>query len=343
MKTIAVVILNWNGKSFLSKFLPKVIACSPSNAEIIIADNGSSDNSVDFIQTNFPHIKIVINDKNYGFAGGYNEALKHISAKYYVLLNSDVEVTPNWLEPLYSLLENNPEIAACQPKLRAYNDRDFFEYAGAAGGFIDKYGYPFCRGRILYKLEKDIGQYDDITEIFWATGACLFVRSEIFHQVGGFDTDFFAHMEEIDLCWRMKKQGYKIYYCGQSTVFHVGGGTLNKSNPRKTYYNFRNSLMALVKNSETKHLYSAIAFRLAFDFVAGIKLLLTDGIYDTMAIVKAHWYFFFNIQKIFNLRKKELSLVKKSNVTGIMAKSLIFQFYLYRKKEFLAIKKYIKI
>nr|MBP8033086.1 glycosyltransferase family 2 protein [Bacteroidia bacterium] len=245
---VAVVILNWNGKPFLEKFLPTVLQYS-SGAQIIVADNQSSDDSVAFLKTQFPQVSVILNPSNDGFATGYNLALKQVKAEYYVLLNSDVEVTENWLQPIIKLMDENLKVAACQPKILDYNHPSKFEYAGAAGGFIDKYGYPFCRGRIFNVLEEDKAQYDTAKEVFWATGACMFVRAEAFWKVGGFDDDYFAHMEEIDVCWRMKNIGYQIYVEPSSKVYHVGGGTLNKLSPRKTFLNFRNNLTTLTKNA----------------------------------------------------------------------------------------------
>jgi GT2 family glycosyltransferase len=244
---VAVVLLNWNGKNFLQKFLPSVIENS-DNASIYVADNGSEDGSVDFLKQNFPSINIICFEKNYGFAKGYNMALQQIEAEYFVLLNSDVEVTPNWISPIITFLDSKEDYVACQPKILSYYDRSYFEYSGGAGGFIDRYGYPFCRGRLFDTLEKDNGQYDEDCEIFWATGACLFVRAQVFHEFGGFDEDFFAHMEEIDLCWRFKNAGYKIGYCHSSVIYHVGGGSLPKSSPYKTYLNIRNNEVMLIKN-----------------------------------------------------------------------------------------------
>jgi len=257
----AVVILNWNGKKFLEKFLPAVIEKSSASADVYVADNCSSDDSVCFLKQKFPQVKIIKNKKNYGFSAGYNQALKQIEAEYFVLLNSDIEVTDNWIEPVINLMESDKTIGACQPKLMSFNDKSLFEYAGAAGGFIDKYGYPFCRGRLFQTIEEDKNQYNDTIEIFWATGACLFVRAEIFKKLGGLDDDFFAHMEEIDICWRMKNAGYKIMYCPNSTVYHVGGGTLHKSNAKKTYLNFRNNLSLLFKNLPNKDFYKIFILR----------------------------------------------------------------------------------
>ena len=241
MNTLAIIILNWNGKSWLEKFLPTVLKYS-QNAEIFVIDNASTDNSVLFLNENFPEVKIVINEKNFGFAGGYNEGLKHVNAEFYCLLNSDVEVTENWTQPILKLFKKDEKIAAIQPKILSYHDKEKFEFAGAAGGLIDNLGYPYCRGRIFENLEIDNGQYNDETEIFWASGCALFIRSKDFWEQNGFDERFFAHQEEIDLCWRLKNSGKKIFYTYKSTVYHVGGGTLHKQNPQKTYLNFRNNL-----------------------------------------------------------------------------------------------------
>lgn len=288
---VAVVILNWNGKALLEQFLPSVIEHS-AQAAIYIADNCSTDDSVTFIEANYPDIGLIKLTENYGFARGYNEALKNVEADIFVLLNSDVEVTPNWLNKPVKLLLENDNIAACQPKILDYNNKTYFEYAGAAGGFIDKYGYPFCRGRVFESLEEDKGQYDDETEIFWATGACMIVKAEAFKKAGELDPNYFAHMEEIDLCWRMKNLGYQIYYCGKSTVYHVGGGTLKKNSPRKTFLNFRNSLLTLYKNAPSQRRWQLIIVRLLLDGIAGIKFLLFDGVSNFVAIIKAHFSFY---------------------------------------------------
>lgn len=247
MNKLAIVILSWNGKNWLEKFLPKVILYS-QNAEVYVVDNGSTDNSVEFLNLNFPTVKIVQNKENFGFAGGYNEGLKKIDAEIYCLLNSDVEVTENWLQPVLNLFEKDKNIAAVQPKILDYNKRNYFEFAGAAGGFIDNLGYPYCRGRVFEKTEEDKGQYDDETEIFWASGCCFFIRSKDFWEQKGFDERFFAHQEEIDLCWRLINSGKKIFYTAKSTVYHVGGGTLSKQSAEKTYLNIRNNLSMLLKN-----------------------------------------------------------------------------------------------
>ena len=322
-KKIAVVILNWNGKSFLEKFLPSVITYSSTIAEIIVADNHSTDDSVSFLKANFPSVKIISLEKNYGFAGGYNNALKQVEANYYVLLNSDVEVTNNWLSPMLALLENDNSIVACQPKIKDYNNKNYFEYAGAAGGFIDKLGYPLCRGRLFDKIEKDNGQYDDAIEIFWASGASLFIRAQAYHEIGGLDEFFFAHMEEIDLCWRLKNQGYKIMFCPNSTVYHVGGGTLDKTKPQKTFLNFRNSLLTLHKNLPKKRRFKVIFLRLLLDSLAGIKFLLSAKPRHTWAIVRAHFSFYNALQQ----NKKKRKEVLHPNLTGMLNKSIVVSYY----------------
>ncbi len=296
---VAVVILNYNGANHLQTFLPSVLQHS-SGAHIVVADNGSTDRSADVV-SNFPEVTFLPLGSNYGFCGGYNQALAQIEASYYVLLNSDVEVTANWLLPLYQHIYTHPEVAAVQPKIKSYHEQHLFEYAGAGGGFIDALGYPFCRGRIFDTLEPDMHQYDDACAIFWATGACMMIRAELYHQIGGLDEDFFAHMEEIDLCWRLKRAGYAIHYVGSSTVYHVGGGTLHKTNPRKTFYNFRNSLLVLVKN-QRQWIFS-VFFRLLLDFVAGIRFLVLGELGNLTAIVKAHFSFYRLLPKMLHKRK----------------------------------------
>jgi GT2 family glycosyltransferase len=323
MSKVAVVILNFNGRKFLEQFLPSVIKNSDVH-EIIVADNDSTDDSVVFLRNNFPNINVIQNAHNQGFAGGYNEALKHVTAEYYVLLNSDVEVTPNWIQPIINLMATDKLIASCQPKIRSFHQKTHFEYAGAAGGYIDWLGYPFCRGRVFDSYEEDLGQYDDSKEIFWATGACMFVRAEVFHEMGGFDANFFAHMEEIDLCWRMKNAGYKIFYCSDSVVFHVGGGTLHKSNPRKTFLNYRNGLAMLYKNLPTTKLIYTIFLRLILDGISGIKLLLGGSIADVWAIIKAHFAFYAMIPKLERKSPKEVS--------QIYQKSIVWEYFFKKKK-----------
>lgn len=336
MKQTAVVILNYNGVHYLEKFLPGVVEHS-ENAEIIIADNASTDNSVEFLRENYPQIQILPLPKNEGYSKGYNDALKQISAKYYVLLNSDIKVTRGWLEPLIDLMESDPGIAACQPKIRDYNQSEYFEYAGAAGGYIDSLGYPFCKGRIFLTLEKDTGQYDDVYPIFWATGACLCIRSSVFHDLGGFDPDFFAHMEEIDLCWRIEATGDKVMYNGNSTVFHVGGGTLHKSNPRKTYLNFRNGLSLLFKNYTAIELWTKFPIRLLMDVVAFIKFILFDSFKDGLAVLQAHADFWLELPVNRRKRKAAQKISKIHNLKTIFRGSIVWQYYILRHKTFNAL------
>lgn len=301
--TIAIAILNWNGKNWLEKFLPSVIRHS-SGAEIFIIDNASTDDSIIFLKDNFPEIKIIQNKLNSGFAAGYNEGLKLIRADIYCLLNSDVEVTENWLSPIINLFSADQNIAAIQPKILDYNDKSRFEFAGAAGGLIDNLGYPFCRGRIFDDIETDKGQYNDETEIFWASGCSLFIRSKDFWNINGFDERFFAHQEEIDLCWRLKNEGRKIFYTGKSTVYHVGGGTLNKQNPRKTFLNFRNNLTMLVKNLPAENLAPVIFSRLVLDGFAGLYFGYKNGWSHLWAILRAHFGFYGQINTSIKLRQK---------------------------------------
>jgi GT2 family glycosyltransferase len=327
---VAVVILNWNGRSLLEKFLPFVIKYSSDIAEIIVADNASSDDSVNFLKNNFPENRLIINESNGGFAKGYNDALKQIEAEYYILLNSDIEVTPGWIEPVIRLMDSDKNIAACQPKLLSYYERNKFEYAGAAGGFIDKYGYPFCRGRMFLSLEEDLGQYDNNCEIFWATGACLFVRAELFHKFGGLDEDFFAHMEEIDFCWRLKNHGYKIMYCHESKIYHIGGGTLPKSSARKTYLNFRNNFTLLYKNLPKNRVFPVFSIRLVLDSIAAFKFLLDGGLRDFLAVTRAHLSFYRRFGRIRQKRKMQV----QQTVEQIYKASIVKEYHISGKKKF---------
>ncbi len=328
---VAVVILNWNGKTYLEQFLPCLLHSTYPNLRIIVADNASSDDSVSFVTANFPDVEIYRNETNLGFAGGYNAVLKDLISDYFILLNSDVEVTPGWIEPVITLMESDPEIAAAQPKLKDYNNRNYFEYAGAAGGFIDKYGYPFCRGRIFGSVEEDHGQYDSPTEIFWASGAALFIKRLFWKEVAGFDEDFFAHMEEIDLCWRLKNKGHKIMYCPSSVVYHIGGGTLQAENPYKTYLNYRNNLMMLLKNLPAGKAAFTLFIRFWLDFISLIKFLLEGKFRHAGAISKAHRAFFINFRKN---RKKAGSDLSAFNPAGFIRKSIIWQFFIKGRKKF---------
>ncbi|WP_456460993.1 glycosyltransferase family 2 protein [Lutibacter sp.] len=326
---IAIVILNWNGKKLLEKFIPSILKFSNiNNVEIIIADNASTDDSIKFIQENYPIIRIVRNKTNGGFAKGYNDALQNINADIYGLVNSDIEVTEGWLSPIISTFKNDPKTAIIQPKILDYKNKSKFEYAGAAGGFIDKYGYPYCRGRIFSDLETDYKQYDDVIDIFWASGACFFIRSKVFHELHGFDEDYFAHQEEIDLCWRAKNLQKTIKYVGSSTVYHVGGATLKEESPRKTFLNFRNSLFTLVKNMPKNNLFLIIFSRLLLDGIAGVKFLVELRPKHTVAIIKAHFSFYSYLTKM--IRKR--TGFQKNNYYTI--KSIVWKYYIERKKTF---------
>ena len=330
-RNIAVVILNWNGQKWLEKFLPTVIEKS-SVANIYIADNASTDNSISFIKDNFPLVKIIQNQLNEGYAKGYNDALKGLKEKYFVLLNSDIEVTDNWIEPIINLMKENTNVSACQPKILNYNDKDSFEYAGASGGYIDILGYPFTRGRIFDEIEADNNQYNDIKEIFWASGACLFVRAEHFNEVNGFDNDFFAHQEEIDLCWRLKIKGYQVMVCPDSVVYHVGGGTLDDSSPFKTYLNFRNNLFMLTKNLNFFSLLITLYFRLPLDGIAALTLLKKkNGFWHLLAVLRAHLVFYVSIPSLLFKRQKNTT---KTNLFGKMGFSILKKYYLERKRKF---------
>jgi len=330
MLKVAVVILNWNGEAFLKKFLPSVVAHLPSFAEIVVADNDSTDGSVDFLQRHYPDVRVILNKENGGYARGYNDALKWVEAQYYILLNSDIEVSPNWIEPIISFMDTHAQVAACQPKIKSYHDKQYFEYAGAAGGYIDKYGYPFCRGRIFQSLEKDQGQYEDIREVFWASGACMFVRADVFRKLGGLDEDFFAHMEEIDFCWRAKNKGYQIFYHPQSVVYHVGGGTLPKSNPHKTYLNFRNNFFLLYKNIESNRLLITFLWRLILDGVAGVKFIIDGNFKDALAVMKAHFHFYASLG---SLKKKRCALMQK-RVGQVYQRNIVYEHFLKKVKTF---------
>ncbi len=321
MKRIAVVILNWNGAKLLEQFLPSVVAYS-DDAKIYVVDNASTDNSIAVIKERFPSVTIIQNNGNYGFATGYNLAMQQVEEEYYALVNSDVEVTEGWLAPMLSIFNTEPNIGIIQPKILDYKNKEYFEYAGAAGGFIDQYGYPYCRGRIFNTIEKDIGQYDDQLEIFWASGACFFIRKEVYQRLDGFDDDFFAHQEEIDLCWRAFNLGYKTKYTSQSVVYHVGGATLNESNPKKTFLNFRNSLLMLTKNLPENKLVPILFARLLLDGLAGIQFIFKGKFIHFMAILKAHFHFYHLINKTLKKRKGT-----QSN-TYYHSKSIVYRYFI---------------
>ncbi|WBX77661.1 glycosyltransferase family 2 protein [Tenacibaculum ovolyticum] len=328
MKT-AIVILNWNGKKLLEQFLPSVINFSSQEAEIYVADNASSDDSINFIKQKYASVKIIQNSTNGGYAKGYNDALQHINADIYCLLNSDIEVTKNWLTPILASFKKDDNTAIIQPKILDFKDKTKFEYAGAGGGYVDLYGYPYCRGRLFNHLETDNGQFNDISDIFWASGACLFIRSKVYHQLNGFDEDYFAHQEEIDLCWRAQNEGFNIKYVGGSTVYHVGGATLNETNPHKTFLNFRNSLLNVVKNVPKQWFLFIIFSRLILDGIAGLKFLTELKPKHTLAILKAHFSFYVNFFKF--LRKRKL-LQKKANYN--LHTSVIWQYFALGRKKF---------
>jgi len=333
--TTAIVILNWNGEKYLQQFLHTLIENTQlSGAEIIVADNASTDSSLLVLKNKFPEMKTIVLDKNYGFAEGYNRALSQIDADYYVLLNSDVEVTSGWLEPLISYMNEHTDVVACQPKIRSYFNREYFEHAGAAGGFIDKFGFPFCRGRVLGTAEKDNGQHDTITDIFWATGACLVVRSKIFWKVGGLDNDFFAHMEEIDLCWRFKSRGYRLVCIPESVVYHVGGGTLNVESPFKTYLNFRNNLLMLYKNLPAKLLDDTMFWRTIFDYIAAIQLFVTGKPKNAISVLKARSDFRQMKHNFEEKRKENILYSTSDNYSDILQESIVIGYFLKGKKTY---------
>ncbi|MGB5698607.1 glycosyltransferase family 2 protein [Muriicola sp.] len=328
MLKIAIVVLNWNGEALLEQYLPSVLEYS-EGASVILADNASTDGSIAFVKKNFPEITIIQNKQNGGFAKGYNDALAHVDADIYCLLNSDVEVTPQWLTPICQMFEAHPEAAIIQPKILDLLQPDRFEYAGAAGGFIDQLGYPFCRGRIFQSLEKDHGQYNDIREIFWATGACMFIRKKVYHDLGGFDEDYFAHQEEVDLCWRAQNRGYKVFYVGTSEVLHLGGSTLSNMNPKKTYLNFRNSLFSITKNLPRKKALVLILFRLLLDGIAALRFLLQGKGKHTFAVIRAHFSYYRQFRKMYHKREKA-SFTEKYYTTT----SIVWSHYVYRVKDF---------
>ncbi|MEA4983506.1 MAG: glycosyltransferase family 2 protein [Paludibacter sp.] len=335
MSTTAIVILNWNGEKYLSRFLPALLQHTTSDeVTIYVADNGSTDGSLTLLKTRFATVKTVVLDKNYGFAGGYNRALAQIKADYYLLLNSDVEVTENWLNPLLKFMNSNADVAACQPKILSFDVRNRFEHAGAAGGFIDFLGYPFCRGRILAKTEEDHGQYNTITDIFWATGACLLIRASVFNECGGFDAEFFAHMEEIDLCWRLRSRGYRLVCIPESVVFHVGGGTLHVEHPHKTYLNFRNNLLLLYKNLPQRKFLPIFFIRFFLDYLAALQLFVTGKPKNAQAVFKARLDFSKMLPAFKMKRKENLEKTIQTNIPEITSKSIILNYYFLGKKRF---------
>ncbi|MBD8390053.1 glycosyltransferase family 2 protein [Dysgonomonas sp. BGC7] len=342
MKKVAVVILNWNGKKLLKEFLPSVVKFSTlPEVELVVADNGSSDDSVAFLQSEYPQIKIVALPENYGFAEGYNRALKEVNAEYFVILNSDVEVTDNWLLPIIDFLDRNEQVVAAQPKILAQRNKTFFEYAGAGGGYLDKYGYPFCRGRIFQTLEEDRGQYDEVIDVLWASGACLVIRSREYFAAGGFDATFFAHMEEIDLCWRLGCRGKRIVCVPSSVVYHVGAATLKKESPRKTYLNFRNNLLMLYKNLPQDTLKRIMIIRLLLDYIAAIQFTLTGKYANAKEIIRAHRDFYNNRKAYREVRQENLRKTTIAVPRTIYSKSILAAYHLRRMKLFSSLNRFI--
>lgn len=331
----AIVILNWNGRSMLERFLPSVTGCSiAEGTEVIVADNASTDDSVQFMQQNYPGIRLIVLDRNYGFAEGYDRALEQINAEYYVLLNSDVEVTPGWIEVLNSYMDSHQDVAACQPKLLDFKNKELFEYAGGAGGFMDSYGYMFCRGRVFDTIEKDNGQYDSEADLFWATGACLMIRSKDFWEAGALDRDFFAHQEEIDLCWRLRSRNRRIVCVPSCKVYHVGGATLNKSNPFKTFLNFRNNLLMLYKNLPQAELGKVMRRRTVLDMVAAMVFLLQGHFGDFKAVFKARREFR-RMKPAFNQKRQEnLKAAVLTDIPERFSYLLLIKYHLSGKKTY---------
>lgn len=326
---IAIVILNWNGKHLLQEFLPVVYKHSAAQATIYIADNASTDDSIVYVTQHFPEVKIIQNSENGGYAKGYNDALKHVDEDLFILMNSDIATSPNWLDPIIEVYNTNPKLGAAQPKILDYKRPEYFEYAGAAGGYLDYFGYPFCRGRIFEELEQDVGQYDDNKEVFWASGACLVIRKSVFYSVGGLDELFFAHQEEIDLCWRVKAAGYSIINIGNSKVYHLGGATLEQMNPQKTYLNFRNSLILLIKNVSGFRVWFILFFRMCLDGIAAFKFLLEGRPKHAFAILRAHFGFYQKLGPVLSRRRQTVKLRSYS-----ITKSIVWQYFILRKKHY---------
>ncbi|MBK7691869.1 MAG: glycosyltransferase family 2 protein [Bacteroidetes bacterium] len=330
----AVVVLSYNGQDLHKLFFPLLVAQSEGLYDVVLVDNASTDGTAAYVAHNFPQVSIVSIEVNKGFANGYYLGLQQIQATYYVLLSADFEVTPDWFQPLHQLMQANPDIAACQPKIKYYKDKTKFEYAGAGGGFIDKWGYLFCRGRIFFTLEEDQNQYNDTIEVFWAGGGCMFVRADVYHQMGGLDPDLYAHMEEVDLCWRMKNAGNRIAYCGSSTVYHIGGSVISYGSPQKLFYNYRNSLVLLLKNLPASKILWMLPFRLILDGISGMRSLLKGEWVEVRTIIKAHWSFFLSFGKWYRKRQVSISLISKKNDFGIYPNSIIAAYFLKKKTKF---------
>jgi GT2 family glycosyltransferase len=339
VKKVAVVILNWNGEKFLRDFLPAVLEHSQADADVVVIDNASSDGSKALVEQQFPMVRWIALDRNYGFAGGYNRGLQHVENEYYILLNSDVEVTEGWIPPVIAYIESQPKMAACQPKILDYHRKGWFEYAGASGGYMDKDYYAFCAGRIFFAFEEDRGQYSGNTEVFWASGAAMFIRRSAWREVDGLDEDFFAHMEEIDLCWRLKNRGYAIGACRTSQVYHYGGGTLDRHSPFKTYLNFRNNLYMLLKNHRGSMLFLKVVRRLLLDGIAGCRFLLEGKPAHVWSVLKAHFSFYAKLGRMLSKRRSELQAEGTPNLNGLYQESIIKQFFLQKRRTFSELEK----
>ena len=335
MKLVSIVILNWNGKKHLERFLPVLVKhTTQDGAEIVVADNGSEDDSLEYLKKEFPHIRIIELEINHGFSGGYNRAMEELDARYVLLLNSDIEVTEGWLEPMLELMEKDPAVGACTPKILDYKRKEFFEYAGAAGGFMDHLGYPFCRGRIFDHLEIDQGQYDQASDLFWGTGACLMIRSDLYRESGGLDEQFFAHMEEIDLCWRLQRMGYRIRFVPSSKVYHVGGATLQRGNPFKTFLNFRNNLLLLYKNLPSHGRTKTLISRMILDGISAFRFLFQGAFKDFWAVVRAHWAFYGMKSSYRGMKNKNKYPENDVIVGGIYQGSIVADFFLKKKRKY---------
>jgi GT2 family glycosyltransferase len=330
----AVVVLSYNGRDLHRLFFPLLLQEAKGQYDLILIDNACTDDTADYVRLNFPEVKIVSINVNKGFANGYYEGLKEIQAKYYVLLSADFEVTPGWFQPLHTLMQTHPDIGASQPKIKYYKDKTKFEYAGAGGGFMDKWGYLFCRGRIFFTLEEDLGQYDNTIETFWASGGCMFLRADVYHQLGGLDKDLYAHMEEVDLCWRMKNAGYRIAYCGASTVYHIGGSVISYGSPQKIFYNYRNSLVLLLKNLPLSTLCWLFPWRLILDGVSGVRAFVKGDFIEVGAILRAHWSFYTHFLQWYAKRKIAKSLITAPTMNAIYPKSIIWQYFVKKKRTF---------
>jgi len=330
----AVVVLSYNGRDLHRLFFPLLLQEAKGQYDLILIDNACTDDTAAYVRLNFPEVKIVSINVNKGFANGYYEGLKEIQATYYVLLSADFEVTPGWFQPLHTLMQTHPDIGASQPKIKYYKDKTKFEYAGAGCGFMDKWGYLLCRGRIFFTLEEDLGQYDNTIETFWASGGCMFVRADVYHQLGGLDKDLYAHMEEVDLCWRMKNAGYRIAYCGASTVYHIGGSVISYGSPQKIFYNYRNSLVLLLKNLPLSTLYWLFPWRLILDGVSGVRAFVKGDFIEVGAILRAHWSFYAHFPQWYAKRKIAKSLITTPTMNAIYPKSIIWQYFVKKKMTF---------